>query len=62
MSVDLWTQRLHAEVFADDPPCAECGDNAEFHDEDGCVCNDCDGYRPDDPRNHAPDDYDDPED
>lgn len=54
MSVDTWTQRLHAEAFADDPPCAGCLNADEPHDEHlpgvdgeckfiGC---DCEGYRP----------------
>lgn len=72
MSVDTWSQRLHAEAFADGPPCADCGCADEVH----CVgckdthtagnckrmcleCDRCEGYRPDDPRNHAPDDWED---
>lgn len=59
MSVDTWSQRLHAEAFADDPPCADCGHSAEDHDEDGTCsrCPErfisdaaCEGYRPIDPR------------
>lgn len=51
MSVDTWTQHLHAEAFADDPPCADCGCAAELHGEDqGCQGYDfeceCSGYRP----------------
>ena len=31
MSEDLWTQRLHAEAFADDPPCKRCNHAADVH-------------------------------
>ena len=50
MSVDLWSMHLHAEAFADDPPC-KCGCAEELHAAHECGgCFDCEGYRPMDPR------------
>lgn len=61
--LDAWTARLHAKMYDDGPPCKNCKCAAEVHDPDTLKCGECDecedGYEAIDPRDYAPDGWED---
>lgn len=69
--LDTHYDKQFSDIYADGAPCADCGHAAEEHDQDDETCAQClryygdesevccELYRPADPRDYAPDGWED---